>query len=363
MHFGYIFVMDQNPLHIVMLIDAWFPQGEKSPGVFGGGQVHVRELRERLSLDYGCTVELFYASHRNLVIRSLWALWVVLDVLLYNRYHDPVNLIHTHGVYSGFAGKLISFLLKIPVVHTIHSTANMDQAKKTPAAWMERLLLTKIKYSAQISVSSHFLEYPNVNTQISVIPNGVDVQAFNQVRVVKYPEPTLIWVGRNHPSKGLPILKQAIKKVRQTYPQLKAILVTGGSLSGRELITAYKKAALFCLPSLAESQPITLLEAWAAKLPVVVTRVGENAIMVKDGVNGYLVDPGNAQQLAGAIQKILKSPAKAASFGQAGYDLVKSTFAWDIVVSKTYALYRQILSAQAVVNQTTVHLSAHPNRS
>lgn len=344
-----------KPLHIVMLIDAWFPKDEDSPGIWGGGQVHVRELRERLTEDYGCKVELFYAAHKNLLIRSLWALWAVIDVILYNRYHDPVNLIHSHGFYSGLAGKLISIFLKIPVVHTIHGTPGLDQGKKNPKAFLEKWLLTRIHYNAQISVSSHFLKYPNTNTDITVIPNGVNIREFNAVRVVKHPDPTLIWVGRDVPSKGLDYLKSALVKVRKVFPQVKAELVSGGRLSDRDLVKAYKKATLFCLSSLAESQPITLLEAWAAKLPVVVTRVGENETMVKDGVNGYLVNPGNSKALAQAIIKILKTPQKSIEMGEAGYELVKKSYSWDYVSEATFALYQRVLATQAVVNQTLAH--------
>lgn len=347
--------MDQTSLHVVMLIDAWFPKDEASPGVWGGGQVHVRELRERLSEDFGCKVELFYAAHKNIVIRSLWALWAVIDVVLYSRYHEPVNLIHSHGFYAGLAGKLISVILKIPVVHTVHGTPNMDQGKNTPKAWIEKLLLTKIRYNAQISVSSHFLKYSNVNSVITVIPNGVNIREFNQVRVVKFEDPTIIWVGRDDPSKGLNYLKTALVKVRRQMPNIKAELVSGGRLSGHDLIKTYKKSHLFCLPSLAESQPITLLEAWAAKLPVIVTKVGENETMVQNGFNGYLVSPANSQQLANAILKVLKNPQKAQSMGDAGYELVKKSYSWDHVSQETYLLYQRILGAQAAINHARLY--------
>jgi glycosyltransferase involved in cell wall biosynthesis len=346
--------MPDKPLHIVMLIDAWFPKDELSPGVWGGKQVHVRELRERLTTEYGCAVELFYAAHKNFIIRSLWALWVVLDVVLYNRYHDPVKLIHSHGFYAGLAGKLISKILKIPVIHTVHGTPALDQGKKSPQAWIEAMLLTKIKYNAQISVSSHFLKYENVNQNIRVIPNGVNISDFNRVHVTKFKDPTVIWVGRDDPAKGLDFLKAALVKIRKNLPNLKAELVSGGRLSDIELIKAYKKSTFFCLPSLADAQPISLLEAWAARLPVVVTRVGENATMVQDGVNGYLVDPGNAQQLAGAIKKILKNPSGASLMGLAGYQLVKKQYSWKSVTEKTYTLYQQVLDETKVLSELRI---------
>ncbi len=96
------------------------------------------------------------------------------------------------------------------------------------------------------------------------------------------------------------------------------------------------------MSSYAEGQPITLLEAWAAKLPVVVTRVGDNPQMVKHGVNGYLVEPGNPQSLAQELLKLLQSPLKAKRLGLNGYAMVKRSYSWDKVVEQTYSVYESL---------------------
>ena len=144
--------------------------------------------------------------------------------------------------------------------------------------------------------------------------------------------------------KGLPILRQAILKVRKKIPDLKAVLVSGGQYTGKSLIKAYKRAHVFVLSSLAEGQPITLLEAWAAKLPVVVTNVGDNAKMVQDGVNGYLVEPNNVVQLTQAILKVLRARTKNTKMGEAGYELVKQEYSWDKVAESTWQVYQKVLT-------------------
>jgi glycosyltransferase involved in cell wall biosynthesis len=323
-----------SKLTIAFLIDTWFP-------FYGGGQVHVKNLRQQLESQFNCHTELFYAGRSNILIRFFWSVIVIIQVLLVSR-RKKFNLIHSHGFIAGLPAKILSGILKIPVVHTVHGSHLMDQKAIGPRAWLEKVLLTKIHYDGQITVASNFLNYPNVNTNIKVIPNGVNLEEFNAVRVKKNPFPTLIWVGRDHPDKGLAYLKEAILKVRKKLPTLHAELVTGGSLTGTDLVKAYKRAHVFVLPSLAEGQPITLLEAWAAKLPVIVTPVGDNPKMVKPNINGFLVEPANTQQLARTILKVLRSK-KASRLGLAGYRLVKQNYTWSKVARQTYAFYQTLL--------------------
>jgi len=72
------------------------------------------------------------------------------------------------------------------------------------------------------------------------------------------------------------------------------------------------------LTSHMEANPICLLEAMACQKPVVATRVGSVPEIVADGITGYLVEPGNAQQIAEAIVQLLSDRHKAAAMGRAG---------------------------------------------
>lgn len=318
-----------------MVIDAWFP-------FYGGGQVHVTNVSQTLARKYGYSIELFYSRNANLIIRALWSVWVIIKMIVYHRHH-PLDIIHSHGFISGIPAKVVSRLIKVPVVHTVHGSHLLDKGSSHPKAWLEKYILTQIKYDAQITVADTFLNYPNVNTNIVVIPNGVNIKRFDSIKVRKNRQPTLIWVGRDHPDKGVGILKAAIKKVRTKIPNLHTILVTGGKLSGDALFKAYKQSHLFVLPSLAEGQPITLLEAWAAKLPVVVTRVGSNQKMVRNNVNGLLIDPGSTQQLTSAILKVFRKRDKGKKMGLAGYRLVKQHYSWEQVAKQTHSIYKSLL--------------------
>lgn len=333
-------------VRVAVIVDAWFPSARRRQGVWGGGQVHVRELTQALNTYHQVDSTIFFPVHPNIIFRALWTFHALLRLRTEHKKH-PFNLIHSHGYNSGLVGKLASQLLHIPIIHTVHGSSLLDMKSKNPKAALEKWLLTKIKYDVEISVATTFLKHPNVNKNVRIIPNGVNVDEFDDIQVDKNEEPTLIWVGRNDPVKGLTILRQAILKVRKKIPDLKAKLITGGSLTGKSLIKAYKKSHVFVLPSLAEGQPITLLEAWAARLPVVVTSVGDNPLMVKDGVNGYLIEPNNVTQLTNALLKVLRARTKDVAMGEAGYKLVKKCYSWEQVADQTWDVYEQVLNTES----------------
>lgn len=75
---------------------------------------------------------------------------------------------------------------------------------------------------------------------------------------------------------------------------------------------------VLALSSHVEANPVSILEAMAAEKPVVATRVGSVNKSVHDGRSGYLVSPGNAQELAGRLIELLRDRPRAAAFGRAG---------------------------------------------
>lgn len=328
--------MTKKYLSVAIVVDAWFPE-------FGGKQIHIQNVRSKLHQHFNTKTELYYAKNKQLWFQLLWPFWAIGNIIKHHKAH-PYDIIHSHGVIAGLPAKIASLVLRIPVVHTVHGSPYLDQKKKNLQYYLESFILTKLKFSRLVSVSENFLKHKNVNKNIQVIPNGVSVAHFDEIRAKKNLNPTLIWVGKNIPEKGLDVLKEAIGRVRKKIPKLEAELVTGGRLKGEKLIRAYKRSHVFVLPSLAEGQPITLLEAFAARLPVIATNVGDNTKLIVDGVNGILIEPDNTTQLAKALLKILRSRNKGKNLGMAGYRLVKRKYSWGIVAKQTYAVYKSIVS-------------------
>ena len=119
------------------------------------------------------------------------------------------------------------------------------------------------------------------------------------------------------------------------------VVFTGFRLDVPELLAALSVSVL---PSLGlEGLSNSLLESMAAGLPVVATRVGGNPEIVEDGVNGLLVAPADAEELAGAICRLLENRTLARNFGQAGRRLVMTRYSLEQAVATTEQLYRDLL--------------------
>jgi glycosyltransferase involved in cell wall biosynthesis len=95
-------------------------------------------------------------------------------------------------------------------------------------------------------------------------------------------------------------------------------------------------------PATMEGLGVALLQASAAGVPIVAARVGGIPEIVKDGQNGYLVPPGDAEAIARAAISLLKDPAKARRFGQRGREIVMSRFSVDVMVQGNLRVYGQM---------------------
>ena len=102
----------------------------------------------------------------------------------------------------------------------------------------------------------------------------------------------------------------------------------------------------FALPSRAEGMSNTILEAMAAGVPVVATRVGGSPEMVEDGVTGSLVPPGDPGRLAAALGRYAGDPHLRAIHGKAGRERVLAEFDLPRMAERYLHLYRELTSAR-----------------
>jgi glycosyltransferase involved in cell wall biosynthesis len=172
-------------------------------------------------------------------------------------------------------------------------------------------------------------------SKIRVIPNGVDLDAFNRLPTSDcfrkkngITNHLVLYAGRIDALKGCAVLIEAVSLVqrrigdctlvfagpdwgsqgylRQLSERRNVRTVFTGNLSSTELRGALVACDVFVLPSFSESFPISILEAMLAGAPVVATRVGGISAIVHDGDTGLLVTPGDDKGLADAICRILK---------------------------------------------------------
>ena len=107
---------------------------------------------------------------------------------------------------------------------------------------------------------------------------------------------------------------------------------------------AIEGATVVVVPSMGEGFGMVALEAMERARPVVAAEIGGLGELVEDGVTGYLVPPGEAEQLADAIVRLASDPGRAAELGQAGRRRALEEFLQERCTDRTEALYRRALS-------------------
>jgi glycosyltransferase involved in cell wall biosynthesis len=100
-------------------------------------------------------------------------------------------------------------------------------------------------------------------------------------------------------------------------------------------------------PAEMEGLGVSLLQAAAAGVPIVATRVGGIPEIVRDGVNGYLVAAGHTEAMSRATVSLLRDPLKARRFGEAGREIVHANFSIASMVEGNLRVYREVLEEGA----------------
>jgi glycosyltransferase involved in cell wall biosynthesis len=121
-------------------------------------------------------------------------------------------------------------------------------------------------------------------------------------------------------------------------------------ISDEDLPAYYTVADLFVSPSVVDSQGDTeglgmvLLEALACETPCVASRVGGIVDIIKEGVNGFLVEPRNSEQLADRVRFLLSRDDLRASMAKTGRKMVNDEFSWDAKAIEIHQVYRSLLA-------------------
>lgn len=148
-----------------------------------------------------------------------------------------------------------------------------------------------------------------------------------------------LWIGGDGESENV----CAIIKERG----LEDMISYEGWISGEHKIRLLNQANAYILPSYNEGLPISILEAMSYQLPIISTKVGGIPEIVKDGVNGYLIEPGNKQQLKSAIDKLIFDKSIRVSMGLTSAQMV-SGYLPEYVMNQLSEMYHYILANEKV---------------
>lgn len=311
-------------------------------------------------------------------VRAARAWLAFMGMLLTGR----VALLHAH-VNSGasFWRKSLfivpALLLRIPYVAHVHCgafPAFFHERCSPRAQRFVRWVLRRARAVVALSEGSReALAGIGPGLRIEVIPNPVEIPPWHAP--LDGATPTVLFLGVIRESKGAFDLLRAWPAVRAEIPGVRLVLGGVGEIekaraSAREhgfdhelstpgWVVDGAKAALLreawvlALPSHWEAMPMSVLEAMAAGIPVVATRVGAIPSMVAEGETGLLVDVRDPHALAAALTALLRDTAGRRAMGRAARARAAALFSADCVVPRIEALWREILRGRGLAGLAT----------
>lgn len=137
--------------------------------------------------------------------------------------------------------------------------------------------------------------------------------------------------------------KKLARKISEKGLESRVTVIDGLAAGSQELVDAYHGADIFLLPSIHEPFGIVILEAWAAGLPVVASRVGGIPSFVNHGDDGLLFEPNDKAGFIKAFKTILESPEKARELGTAGKLKAQGQYSWDRITQSLVDIYEEAI--------------------
>jgi len=297
--------------------------------------------------------------------------------LLRLMHAEQVDVVHTYYGRTRVYGRLAAILARVPVI----ISAEMAQAGPySLKGWAtERLFDYFTDHFVAVSEATkvHLFRTRQISpSKVTVIYPGVDLVRFDiqeMLPMIRYelglPDHALVIgvVARLVPYKGHADLIAALPRILQAAPTTRLVFIGDGPAAPdlrhqvhevgltdqvhflgerRDIPRLLRALDVFVLPSHQEGLGLAIIEAMAAGLPVVATRVGGIPDVVIEGETGLLVEPGNPAELAEAIIQLLTNPHIQRQMGIKGRQRVESYFTAQRSAANLTALYCRLLQAK-----------------
>ncbi len=283
---------------------------------------------------------------------------------------------------AGAGWILKKFYPDIPLIVTLQEGKDLAH-QPFLTRFFRRLILQSADSVTVISgYLRNFVMHLEPDVHVTVIPNGVDTEKFTRLPDGQEVESEKLKVGGQHtvisvsrlvPKNGLEDLIRAMPFVQERFPDAKLVLIGDGPLREKlqavsyklqahveftgfvpyERLPAYLGAAdIFVRPSLSEGLGSAFLEAMAAGVPVVASSVGGIPDFLTDGQTGLFCAPGDPQDIAEKVLKLLNEPDLARQLTQNASRVIRERFTWEIVTQQMRSLYNKILSTKYEIRST-----------
>jgi len=307
---------------------------------------------------------------------------ILLLVRLFKTY--KIALLHIHDPRAFIVGQIAASLLGLKTIYTVHIPFYDYVLENKLFFKLKRYLY--LQFSKRVIYNfAHHLSFVSKKVyeetitkrlsfahKMSLIPNGVDLEKFNppynkdltrEQLHLPLSTPIICFVGRLEMQKGVDTLLDAVTLLANAQNDFMVWIVGDGAerdflqrkaeiaclesklsfLGFRDDICEILNSAnIFVLPSRYEGMPLAILEAMAAGLPVITTDVGDNSLLVEDGVTGFIVHPNAPVALAEKLQILINNSSLEKSMGMSAKQKIL-LFSDAMMVSKIETMYTSLL--------------------
>jgi glycosyltransferase involved in cell wall biosynthesis len=319
-------------------------------------------------------------------MRGAWDAGALLGLVQLIR-REQIDVVHTHSSIDGWLGGMAARLTRRPVLRTRHVSIPIRRGLNPVYRRLADRVITSGEAIRQLVIDAGVPP-----ARVVAIPAGVKLDDFTDPEGGEAALRSLGLAGGPAPagaappirgpirgpiigsvamfrgSKGHDHLLDAFARVHARRPDARLLLVGDGGrrewaerlarergLSGAVIFTGFRTdvpallSAMDCFvlaSTRTEGVPQSLLQAAAAGVPLVASRIGGIPEVVEDGVTGLLVPPEDPAALAAAIEQTLADPAAAAARARAARKRCEERFSHTVAISRLLALYDELLGAQ-----------------
>ena len=272
------------------------------------------------------------------------------------------DVVHAHGVRAAWIAALAHRRRPFPLIFTAHNQIEPGLAASLGVSLIGRRCVKVIAVSRSVAGSLIACGVPRA--KIQVVPNGIDWAHFAEASLHRaearaafsIPETAFVVAAaaRFSPEKGLDILLQAARLRRgmtfliagdgPLFASLSRDLPPNVKLLGRleDVRPLLAAADIFAVPSRREGQGIAALEAIAAGLPVIASRVGGLAEMLADGETALLIPLDDSEALAAALSRLQNDPRRRQTLAKNAALLIRARYGLQTMLDTLSDLYREI---------------------
>ena len=295
---------------------------------------------------------------------------------------EKIDLVHTHtSLNSEILARIACFIARVPIIchqHQPIDTFNKNSLISTCQHLLDRITSRSVFRFIAVAKARReaMIKYRGYKKdKVILVYNGICVEEFSQEVAKELVRGALNLtdkdiaiglIGRLEIAKGQETLINAALITAKKYPQIKFFLIGDDHIEGKPSLKRYQKMIrelkleercfllgfrpdiksliqcmdIIVLPSLWEAHSIAILEALAAKKPVIASRVGGTPEIIVHEKEGILIAPKDPESLAREICRLIENPKLIQKIAVNGYKKVKEEFSEKEMIDKVFKLYK-----------------------